>query len=183
MTHATKIGIGLVTGMFYHAPAGTSLPETPSETLGSAWTLVGDVTEDGITLSTSRDTTPIKNWARQIKREIQTSHEETIQAPIQDTTEESLKTVLGEDNVNVTAATATHGKIVRANLSAEDLPPEEAYLFLMKDDDDLIAIGCETGQITSVENVTFAPNAEIKWTPTIKAVSGFVMIMDDGQTV
>ena len=38
-----KLGIGYASGMFYHAPAGTALPEYPTETLDAAWIEVGDV--------------------------------------------------------------------------------------------------------------------------------------------
>ena len=44
-----KLGAGLATGMFYHAPKGTALPTYPTETLAEAWKEVGYVAEDGIT--------------------------------------------------------------------------------------------------------------------------------------
>ena len=108
-------------------------------------------------------------------------HAETIEAPVMDTTEEALKTVLGTENVTVTPANGTHGRLITANLSAASLPAEEAFLFLMKDGDTTVMIGCKDGQIQSVANTTFAPNAAINWTPTITALGdGFVMIVDDG---
>lgn len=48
------MGQGLATGMFYHAPAGTKLPDSPFATLPEAWKKVGDVTQDGITLTTDK---------------------------------------------------------------------------------------------------------------------------------
>ena len=183
MSNETKLGLGRSTGMFYHAAAGTALPTSPADTLPQAWTLVGDVTEDGITLTTDKSTENLRNWALVIKRVIMTEHTETVQCPIMDTTEEVLKTCLGADNVTVTAANASHGKLVNANLSPNALPPEEAYLWIMKDGDDLMAIGCSRGQITSMENIAFQPAAAINWTPTITAEGdGFQLIMDDGQT-
>lgn len=175
-----KLGTGLSTGMFFHAPAGTALPSYPSEDLAAAWVEVGDVTDTGITLSTSKSTQNLKNWANKIKRVIMTDHSETIQSPIMDTTEEALKATLGADNVTVTAATTGHGKKVAVNLSADDLPEPEAFLWLMKDGDDMIAIGCTKGQVSSVENVSFAPGSGITWTPTITAMdAGFQMIMEE----
>ena len=181
-THDTKLGIGLATGMFYHAPAGTALPSYPGEALGAAWKEVGDVTQDGITLALNKTTEALKNWANVTKRVILTDHSETVQAPIQDTTEEVFKILVGATNVTTTAATATHGKLVAASLSESNLPEEEAFLFLMKDEDDMILIGCENGQITAIDNVTFAPNGAIVWTPTITALEdGWTIITDDGQ--
>ncbi len=183
MSNDTKLGLGRATGMFYHAPAGTALPESPAATLDAAWTMVGDVTEDGITLSTDKTTENLRNWALVIKRVIMSEHTETIQSPLMDTTEEVLKTVLGEANVTVTPANSTHGKVVSANLSANALPPEEAFLWVMKDGDDIMAIGCSRGQIMSMEDVAFQPSAAINWTPTVTALGdGFKFLWDDGQT-
>lgn len=57
-----------------------------------------------------------------------------------------MKTIFGADNVTVTDATADHGKLIDVNLSAEALPAPEAYLFLMKDGETGMMIGCEKGR-------------------------------------
>lgn len=168
-----KLGLGRATGMFYHAPAGTALPTSLSGTLDTAWVHVGDVTDAGITLALNKTSTNLRNWANVIKRVIVTEHSETVQSPIMDTTAESLKAVFGEDNV-----TAANDK-VNVNLSSSALPEEEAFLWIMKDGDDLLAIGCTHGQVTAVDNVSFAPNNAINWVPTITALdSGFKLIME-----
>ena len=177
-----KLGLGLATGMFYHAPAGTALPAYPSETLAGDWKKVGDVTDAGITLAMSKSVTNLRNWANVIKRVIMTDHSETIQSPIMDTTKDALEAVVGKSNVTATAASTAHGALVNVNLSDGELPPEEAFLWIMKDGDEMIAIGCTKGQVSAGDNVTFAPNAAIHWTPTITAMgTGFQMILDDGQ--
>lgn len=175
------LGIGLSTGMFYHAPEGTSYPTYPTETLGASWVEVGDITSDGITVTTDKSTENLKNWANVIKRVIMTDHNETVQAPIMDTTQEVLETVLGASNVTTTAANASHGALVTAALSSSELPDAEEFLFIMKDGDNTIAIGC-TGQIQAMEAVTFAPGSAINWTPTITVLdNSLIMITDDGQ--
>ena len=247
----TKLGIGLATGMFFHAPAGTSLPTYPTDCVGdngdgtntdsftatsaqvsftldeaatsivsftidgveqdpddysvssttvtwagtsltggekvvivyyiSAWKLVGDVTADGITVSTDKSVENIRNWANVIKRTIMSEHTETVQVPVMDTTESTLKTVLGSDNVTVTPAAGSHGKTITCNLSSAELPDPEAYLFIMKDGDDTMAIGMSTGQITAMESITFAPSGTVNWTPTITAQEdGLVFISEEG---
>ncbi len=168
-----KLGLGRATGMFYHAPAGTALPTSLSGTLDTAWVHVGDVTDAGITLALNKTSTNLRNWANVIKRVIVTEHSETVQSPIMDTTAESLKAVFGEDNVTVS------NDKVNVNLSSSSLPEEEAFLWIMKDGDDLLAIGCTHGQVTAVDNVSFAPNNAINWVPTITALdSGFKLIME-----
>ena len=170
-----KLGTGLATGMFYHAPAGTALPTDPTDTLTSDWVHVGDVSDAGITLSIDKSTENLRNWANAVKRVILTEHSETIQAPIMDTTEESLKTVMGKDNVSNT------NDVITVNLSSGKLPDEEAFLWVMKDGDDMIMIGCTHGQVSAVESVTFAPGSAINWTPTITAMGedGFKLIMKE----
>ena len=170
-----KLGMGMATGMFYHAPAGTALPTDPSETIPATWKEVGDVTDEGITLTVNKTVENLRNWANVIKRVIMTEHSETIQAPIMDTTEEVFKVVVGPDNV--TKAT----NVVTVNLSDGNLPPEEAFLWVMKDGDDMMMIGCTNGQVSAVDNVSFAPGAAINWTPTITAMGddGFKLIMKE----
>lgn len=246
-----KLGIGLATGMFFHATANTVLPTYPTECVGdngdgttsdsftatasqtaftlsatpnaivsmtidgveqastdytfsgtaftwsgatlsggeavvitfyvSAWRLVGDVAKDGITLTTDKSVTDIYNWANVAVRTILTEHKETVQVPVIDTTESTMKTVLGTSNVTVTPATLTHGKTITCNLSAGSLPSTEAYLFVMKDGDDVMALGISEGQITSVESITFAPESSITWKPTITALGdGVVFISEEG---
>lgn len=167
-----KLGLGRATGMFYHAPAGTALPTSLSETLPTAWKDAGNVTDAGITLALNKSVTNLRNWANVVKRVLLTEHSETIQSPLMDTTEDSLKVVVGEDNVT------TANNVITVNLSDGELPPPEAFLWIMKDGDDLIGIGCSNGQVTAVDNVSFAPNNAINWIPTITALeAGFKLIM------
>lgn len=170
-----KLGLGLSTGMFYHAPAGTALPTDPTSSIPGTWKHVGDVSDAGITLAFNKSTTNLKNWANAIKRVIMTDHSETIQAPIMDTVEEALKAVVGASNVTKA------GGVVTVNLSDGELPPEEAFLWVMKDGDDMMMIGCSYGQVSAVDNVTFAPGAAINWTPTVTAMGddGFKLIMKE----
>ena len=97
-----------------------------------------------------------------------------------DTTEEALKTVLGEDNVTVVPANSSHGELIKAELSSSELPPAECFLFLMKDGDKMISLACK-GQIQSMESVSFAPGSSVNWTPTITVLDNSLeMIVDDG---
>ena len=174
-----KLGIGLATGMFYHAPIGTAFPTYPAETLAAAWKKVGDVSADGITLTLNKSTDSLKNWANVIKRIILSDHSESINAPIMDTTQEVFETILGKDNVTYTPASGSHGNLVKAHLSG-GIPDAEEFLFLMKDGDDMIAIALK-GQIMSIADVTFAPGSSITWTPTITVIDDSLdLIMDDG---
>ena len=181
MNYDVNLGIGNSTGMFYHAPENTALPTSPYETLSAAWTHVGDVSNDGITFSSAHEFDTIKNWANVIKRLLPSDESETVVAPIIETTEEVMKTLFGEDNVTVTAATASAGKKIRIDTSPTNTPTAEAFLFLMKDGDDMIMIGTTSGFVTSVGEVTFAPGEAVTWEATI-STDKFIVIKDEGPT-
>lgn len=249
MTNEVKLGIGLASGMFFHAAAGTALPTYPTEPVGgngdgtttdkfratagqstfslsenpneivsmtingtavnkndysvsgstlsytgttlaaddavevtyyvSAWRLVGDISKDGIALTTDKTVEDIFTWANIAKRKVLSDHTENVKAPIIDTTEETLKTVLGSDNVTVTPATGSHGKTIACNLSSGELPDPEAFLFIMKDGDDTMAIGMSKGQITAVDSITFAPGNAIIWNPTISVLDNSAQFISE----
>lgn len=179
-SNATKLGGGYALGMFYHAPKGTALPSYPSEELAAAWTLVGDVTEEGITWHTARDYETLKNWALKVKRVMPGTDPESVKVPIMDTTEEVFKVIFGESAVTKIAADTTHGNVVKVDTSPLNTPDEEAYLFIMKDGDDMIALGSTGAFISAVDDVAFKATEGITWNATISG--DFELIMDDGQT-
>ena len=185
MTHDVNLGIGNyaeegVTGMFYHAPAGTALPAYPSATLTQAWAEVGAVSGDGITFNSNWSFEKLKDWAKKTKRTLPSDDSGTVSVPVIDTTEESFKTVFGEKNVTVTAANNQHGKLISVDFTSESMPDSEAYMFLMKDGDDMIMIGTTEGFITELAEVAFQPDAAITWNPTISA-DKWTIQKDDGQ--
>lgn len=184
-THAVNLGVGNseetgTTGMFYHAPKGTDLPAYPSEELAEGWVEVGAISVDGITLNTNRSFNSLKNWANKTARMLPAEESGTVGAPIIDTTEESFKTIFGEENVTVAAATATHGKLVSVDIEQDNMPEAEAFLFLMKDGDDMLMVGTKEGHISELGEVTFQPNSAITWNATISADKWKIM-KDDGQ--
>ena len=185
-THNVNLGIGNaresgITGMFYTAEVDTELPTTVPGALGSAWSEVGAISSDGISFNPNRTSEKLKNWANQIARLLPGQDGGTVAAPVIDTTEESLKAVFGDENVEVTAASSSQGKQIKVTITPESIPEPKAYLFIMKDGDDLIMIGTKKGYITEVGEVAFQPNAAITWNATIEA-DKWEFLKDDGQT-
>ena len=176
-----NLGIGLATGMFYTAPAGTALPTSPMTTPGSAWTSAGAITADGITWSTGKDSEPLRNWAKETERLVGSDEGGTVTAPMMYTTEATLKTIFGADNVSVTAATQSDGNITSVTVAPGVSASPMAFLFLMKDGDDMLMLGTEKGIVREVGDITFAPTGGITWEATIEAAS-WTFVKDDGQT-
>lgn len=175
-----NLGIGLATGMFYTAPAGTALPASPMVTPGSAWTSAGAITADGITWTTGKDSEPLRNWAKETERLVGSEEGGSVTAPMMYTTEETLKTIFGEDNVTVSAATQTTGKVVSVTVAPGVSASPMAFLFIMKDGDDMLMLGTEKGIVREVGDITFAPTEGITWEATIEAAS-WTFAKDDGQ--
>lgn len=155
-TNAVNVGKGRASGMFYVAAAGTAIPTTLS-TIPADWTEAGFISEDGMELQLSRDVEDIKDWSNTIRRTILTDHDEKASGSCISTTAEALGELFGA--ANVTEATGS----LTVNLSANDLPPVKAYLFVMKDGDDLMCFGCSNGQISVSDNVSFTAGEGIAW--------------------
>lgn len=175
-----NLGIGLATGMFYTAPAGTALPASPLDSLPADWTQAGAITADGITWSTGKDSEPLRNWAKETERLVGSDEGGSVTAPMMYTTEETLKTIFGSDNVTVTPATATNGKIVSVTVAPGVSASPMAFLFIMKDGDDMLMLGTEKGIVREVGDITFAPTEGITWEATIEAAA-WTFAKDDGQ--
>lgn len=162
-TNSVNLGLGLATGYFYHANAGTALPASATATPGEGWTEVGYISEDGITWSTGRSSEPLKDWANKIRRQLQNESTGTVAAPIISTTAEVLKTIFGDENV-----TDASGK-VSVEVKEGAVSGEEAFLFIMKDGDDAMMLGTTNGYVTALDDITFAPGSAITWNATISA--------------
>lgn len=184
-TNNVNLGIGNsadsgVTGMFYYADADTALPEAASATPGNDWTEVGAISSDGISFSPNRSFDDVKNWANKIERQLPSDEAATVTAPIMYTTEEVMKVLFGASNVTVTAASSSHGKQISVNMDNTLLPDPHAFLFIMKDGDDMMMIGTKKGFISEIGDVSFAPEDAIIWEATIKG--DWTFMKDDGQS-
>lgn len=174
-----NLGIGLSTGMFYTASAGTALPSDASASL-SSWTEVGAVTADGITWATGKDSEPLRNWAKEVERLVSSDEGGTVTAPLMYTTKKVLETLFGSDNVTYTAAAGSHGNVTSVTVAPGVSAAPAAFLFVMRDGDDVLMLGTSKGIVREVGDITFAPTDAITWEATIEAAS-WTFIKDDGQ--
>lgn len=179
-TNNVNLGIGLASGMFYTAAAGTSLPTSPRASLGADWAEVGAITADGITWSTGKDSDPLRNWAKEVERLIASDEGGTVEAPIMYTTKKVLETIFGAGNVSYTAAAGTNGNITSVTVEPGVSASPAAFLFLMKDGDDMIMLGTSKGIIRDIADISFAPTEGVTWNATIEAAS-WTFAKDDGQ--
>lgn len=175
-----NLGIGLSTGMFFTAPAMTALPSFPGDSLGADWVEVGAVTADGITWATGKDSDPLRNWAKEVERLIASDEGGTVTAPLMYTNQATLEAIFGASNVTTTAATSAHGKLTSVTVAPGVSSSPMAFLFLMKDGDDMLMLGTSKGIIREVSDVSMSPTEAITWEATIEAAS-WTFCKDDGQ--
>lgn len=181
-TNNVNLGIGLATGMAYFAPIDTALPAFPGDTLSQDWVEIGAVSEDGVTFNGNRDFESLRNWAKEIERSMPPEGDATLEVPFLYTNSTTLELLFSEDAVTTTAATSEHGNVVSVNIDPTLMPEGKAFLFLMKDGDDLMMIGTSKGFVTSVSDIAFSPTEAIVWTATISA-KNWTFAKNDGQTV
>ena len=176
-----NLGIGLASGMFYTAPAGTALPAYPGDSTGlSSWDEVGAVTADGITWSTGKDSDPLRNWAKEVERLIASDEGGTVQAPLMYTNADTLETIFGASNVTTSAASSSHGALTSVTVAPGVSSSPAGFLFIMKDGDDMLMLGTTKGIVRDVDDISFSPTEAITWTATIEAAS-WTFMKDDGQ--
>ena len=178
-TNNVNLGVGNVTGMAYTATAGTSLPTSAADSL-SGWTEIGAVGSDGIVWAGFKDSTPLRNWARIVERLVASDEGGTVKAPFIYTVKKVFETIFGAGNVTYTAATSAHGNVTQVTVAPGVSAAPAAFLFVMKDGDDMIMLGTENGIVRDVDDVTFAPTEGITWNTTIEA-SSWTILKDDGQ--
>lgn len=177
-----NLGIGLATGMFYTAPAGTALPTSPLDTLAADWTEAGVITADGADWDTGKDSDALRNWAKEVERLVSSDEGGTVQTSIMETTKRALEVIFGASNVSYTAADPTHGNITSVTVAPGVSAPPMAFLFLMKDGDDAMLLGTSKGIVRDLDTVGFKPTDAIEWGITIEAAS-WTFTKDDGQTL
>ena len=160
------------TGAIAVAPVGTTKPTDAKTALPNTWNDGGYVSEDGISLSLTRSTTPLKDWSKTVVRQLLTEFGGAISLGFLQVDAFAAKRVFGDSNVTVTAATTTKGEQIAVAIGAE-LPPIEAWCFSMKDGDARIRVVVPRGQVTDVSQMDFKPDAG-------HVIGGTLQCYDDG---
>ncbi|RBO82068.1 phage tail tube protein [Nocardia puris] len=149
-----KIGVGApdrVTGGILVAPAGTTLPTTPSASV-SSWTKLGYVGDDGIRPSGTRTSTDLFDWAGDLIYSPQENHSAAFQFRLLSAWDpDVLAEVFGEDNVS------TVGSLTTVHETGEPLSVHP-WLFDVRDGGKRGRLVIPEGQITAVTESPFVRN-------------------------
>lgn len=96
------VGAASVTGAIYLAPEGTAFPQSATDTLHSAFTLLGFTSEEGLTISNSSSIQTINAWEDRLAviNQMTEHYEDIAFTPIQ-SNQDVLNATWGEDAVTV----------------------------------------------------------------------------------
>lgn len=170
-----------VTGMFFYAPVGTSLPTSPTATLASDWKKAGYISADGITWATAKDSELLRAWSKEPVRLVSSEEGGTVTAPIIETNKTTLGLIFGEDNIDYTAATSSTGNITSVTVAPGVSGANHAFLFLGRDGAKAFFVGTTNGVIRDLADVAFTSSEAVKWECTIEAAA-WTFCVDDGDT-
>src|SRR5664279_3985695 len=170
------IGQDLVTGTVLSAQFNPDiLPLTTQGffesllTLNAAWNDCGYVGEPGVTLSTGRSFTDIKDMDGTILDTIQTEFNGTIKTNFLELNEYTLKNLFGPTNVTVTAATSSAGNRTATVICGDDLDPQ-SWIFRMKAGSRRVGIVVPKGRVTEQGDIVFTASGAALVDVTVKSI-------------
>lgn len=188
------LGQDLVTGTVRSGAYGTPLPPT-DDTFFEApvdddLLDAGYIGEAGVTISQGRSFTDIKDMDGNVIETIQTESNGQIKTTFLELNDVTLGNLFGEDNVDVTANTTTHGtRYAVAVALSEDLDPK-SHVFRVKSGKKRVGLVVPKGRFTEVGDVAFTNSGAAQVDVTIKTIPvydaarqknvDFYLIFDNG---
>lgn len=96
------IGLPKENGAVFWAPAGTTLPNDASSTLGASFINLGYISSDGMTHTTTEESDSIVAWGKDVVMVAQTAYSETVKVNLLETVRASvLQFIRGAGNVAI----------------------------------------------------------------------------------
>ena len=172
------------TGAILTGPETDVIPETIDDFVLTGLVDSGYVNEDGVTITPSETTETIRDWALNVIRRILTEFDGTLAWTHMEPSVAALKTYMGDDNVDVTAATAEHGTQVRAAI-AGTVRPVKAWYFKLKDGERRALVFVPHGQVTERGEIPLTASAAVTLPVTLStypdaAGKSIYIYTDDG---
>lgn len=174
-----------VTGAILTGPETDVIPDTIDDFVLTGLDDSGYVSEDGVTITPEESTESIKDWSLKTIRKILTEFDATLAWTHIALDEFSLKNYMGDDNVEVTPATALKGTQTRAAIAGE-MRPTKAWYFKIKDGKRRALVFVPHGQVTERGEITLLASAAINLPVTLTtypdaAGKSIYIYLDDGQ--
>ena len=172
------------TGAILTGPETDVIPDTIDDFVDAGLAQSGYVGEDGVTITPSESTESIKDWSLKVVRKILTEFDSTVAWSHLALDEFSLKNYMGDDNVDITPATAATGTMTRAAIAGE-MRPVKSWYFKIKDGNRRALVMVPHGQITERGEITLLASSAITLPVTLTtypdaAGKNIYIFLDDG---
>lgn len=148
------------------APVGTTAPVDASTALDTAFKSLGYVSEDGLTNSNSPSSNDVKAWGGDVVMSLLTERPDKFKFKlIENKNPEVLKTVFGDDNVDVDGSTG----LIKISVGAKDLPLKAWSFDTILDETTLKRMYVPNAKVTSVADIVYKDDEPISYEVEITA--------------
>lgn len=173
-----------VTGAILSGPETDTIPATIDDFEFTGLTDSGYVNEDGVTITPSESTESIKDWALKVIRKVLTEFDGTVSWTHLELSVGALKNYMGDDNVEVNAATSTTGTQTRAAIAGEQRPIKQ-WVFKLKDGARRVVVFVPHGQVTERGEIPLTASSAVTLPVTLStypdtAGKNIYIYTDDG---
>jgi len=152
----------LTTGAVLRADLGIALPTSATATLNAGFdTDPGYIDENGLLISPTRQTTPIRDWSRQVIRNVLESFDGKVSYSHLELSAAAMKIFAGDDNVTVTPANGSHGAQLAMALNGNEMPHYE-WVFKIKDGIKKAMVVLPDANVTEQGNIALIANNAVK---------------------
>ena len=152
-------------GAIYVAPTGTELPTDATTALGSAFTTLGYISEDGLTNNNSPSGDTVKAWGGDPVLVFNAGKEDTFSwSMIEALNIDVLKMVYGDSNVT---GTLSAGITVTAN--KQDVPAKSFVIEMIMREGAIKRIVIPSGLLTEVGEISYTDSSAVGYEVTITA--------------
>lgn len=159
---AAKPAVG---GAVYMAATSATLPTATGTSLGTAFTSLGYISEDGLTHSNSPESETIKAWGGDVVLTPVTGKEDTFSFTlIEALNPDVLKLIYGSSNVTGTLAAG-----ITVNAKAEDMEAHAFVIDMVMRNSAAKRVVIPNGCVSEVGEVTYADGEAVGYEVTVTA--------------
>lgn len=166
--NAVSTGKPKVAGSVYIGSAAAAAPTDATTELGTGWTPLGYVGEDGVTNENSPETDSKKAWGGDIVLKLQTEKPDTFTFKLISSLDlDVLKAVYGDSNVSGTLADG-----ITVTATGEELPEKQWVIDMVMRDNAVKRIYIPSGSISEIGEIVYKDDEEVGYELTIMAMPG-----------
>lgn len=166
--NAVSTGKPKVAGSVYIGSSAAAAPADATTELGTGWTPLGYVGEDGVTNENSPETDSKKAWGGDIVLKLQSEKPDTFTFKLISSLDlDVLKAVYGDGNVTGTLADG-----ITVTATGEELPEKQWVIDMVMRDNAVKRIYIPSGSISEIGEIVYKDDEEVGYELTIMAMPG-----------